>query len=384
MGYGDTIEGTCAPEFARVRETLAKNLDDDLETGVSVAVVLDGEPVVDLWGGHADAARSQPWKRDTIVNLYSTTKGPTAVCAHVLADRGELDLDAPVATYWPEFAAKGKETLPVRWLLSHQAGLSGLEEPRTNPDFYDWDLITSALAAQEPWWEPGTKSGYHAMTYGFLVGEVVRRISGRSLGTFFRDEVAGPLGLDLHIGLADEHHARVSDLIPPPPGRDSAGAVGNLNDIARRTMSNPPPERSGRFPANTAEWRRAEIPAANGHGNARSIARLYAPLARGGELDGVRILSAQAIERAATPQVAGRDLVLGVGTTWGLGFVINGPSTLYGPEPTTFGHSGYGGSFGFADRTRRLSMGYAMNRMGANLVGDPRTLSLIAAVYGSL
>jgi CubicO group peptidase (beta-lactamase class C family) len=377
-----SLQGTCDPRFERVREQLAASFADDLETGASVAVAVGGRPVVDLWGGFADEVRRQPWQAGTIVNVYSTTKAMTALCAHLLVDRGLLDLDAPVARYWPAFAQAGKERVLVRQLLCHTAGLPGVRRDFSLAELCDWDAAVSALAAETPWWEPGTAHGYHALTFGHLVGEVVRRIARKSLGAFFRDEVARPLGADFHIGLAAEHDARVADLIPPPPHSDYERLIAaDPRGLVARALANPPAEpRQTRL----ALWRRAEIPAANGHGNARSIARVYAALAGGGTLDGVTLCEADTLERAATAQASGVDLVLQFPIHWGLGFAVNADETLYGPNPRAFGHSGFGGSFGFADPDAGVAVGYAMNRMGASLVGEPRGAALIAAVYDCL
>ena len=276
--------GTCADRFSGVRETLEESLEAH-DVGASVTVYLDGEPVVDLWGGYADAARTTPWQHDSILNTWSTTKTMTALCALILADRGDLDLTAPVARYWPEFAAAGKQDVEVRHLLSHTAGLPTWDEPMTVADLYDWPKATARLAAQAPRWEPGTQAGYHAVTQGYLVGEVVRRVTGVSLGTFFAREVAGPLGADFHIGLPAEHDGRVIPVIPPPQGEAEA---------APRGRGNPPIDPAD---ANTVAWRRAEIPAAGGHGNARSVGAVQSVLACGGTARGVRLLSPEGCER---------------------------------------------------------------------------------------
>ena len=377
-----SIHGSCDARFEAVREAFAQNLARDLEHGASVAVTVDGRVVVDLWGGFADAARTRPWERDTIVNVYSTTKGLTALCAHLLAERGALELDAPVARYWPEFGQAGKQRVLVRHLLCHQAGLAGLRRDLPVEDLYDWDTTTRALAAEPPWWEPGTAHGYHALTFGHLVGEVVRRISGRSLGCFFRDEVARPLAADLHIGLPAEHDARVAELVPPPVDPlFQATLARDPKSLLARALANPPAD--PRLAA-TRAWRGAEIPAANGHGNARSIARLYAALARGGTLEGVTLCRPETLERASMVAASGPDLVLQMAMDWGLGYVVNAAKSIYGPNPRSYGHTGYGGSFGFADPDARLAVGYAMNRMAATLAGEPRGAALIAAVYDSL
>jgi CubicO group peptidase (beta-lactamase class C family) len=377
------IHGDCSPRFAAVREAFASNFEAGREVGASFAATLEGEPVVDLWAGHTDAGRTRPWQRDTIVNVYSTTKAMTAVSAHLLADRGLLDLDAPVARYWPEFALNGKEKLPVRYLLSHQAGLAALREPLPLEALFDWDRMVHILAGEKPWWPPGTANGYHALTYGHLVGEVVRRIGGRSLGTFFREEVARPLGADFHIGLPATEDERVGDLVPPTAAETaSAGVVAaDPESLAAKVLSNPPlrPETGNR-----TDWRRAEIPAANGHGNARSVARVMAALACGGELDGVRLMSERTLARAIEQQAYGKDLVLGFTMRWGLGFMLTSQELPLGPNPRIFGHGGWGGSLGFADLDARLSWAYVMNKMSPGTAGDTRAFGILPALYGAL
>ena len=382
------VHGICDVRFERVREALGENFTKHGEVGASLAVMVDGRMIVDVWAGHADAERMRPWERDTIVNAWSTTKGIVATCAHRLADQGRLDLDAPVAKYWPEFAQAGKAEIPVRYLLSHQAGLPAIRKPLPLGAAFDWDMMTTALAEEEPWWEPGTKHGYHAFTYGWLIGEVIRRITGQSLGTYFRKEVAEPLGLDFHIGLGAEHDARTAEISAdlPQPG-DTNFVIEMLQDpesMAFKVLANPP-DLFQPGVVNTREWRAAEIPAANGHGNARAIARLYGALARGGELDGVRILSPEAIERATVEQASGKDEVLGLNLRTALGFVLTSADATMGPNPRAFGHSGAGGSLGFADPDAKLGFGYAMNRMiQENTLNDPRWGPMIDAVYASL
>ena len=382
------IHGICDEKFTRVRDALAENFATHGEVGAALAVMVDGEMVVDLWAGHADAAQSRAWERDTLVNVYSTTKGMTALCAHRLVERGLLDLDAPVARYWPEFAQGGKGELPVRYLLSHRAGLPALSEPLPPGSLYNWEVMTSALAKQEPWWEPGTKHGYHALTYGWLVGEVVRRISRKSLGTFFRDEVAEPLGLDFHIGLASNHDGRTAEVIPPVEADLEGGFLSAIlsdpESMSYKSFSLTE-EPIDLEQANTPEWRAAEIPAANGHGSARAVARVYGVLARGGELEDVRVLGASAIERAIVEQSDGLDAVLLLPSRFGMGFMLTQPELQLGPNEHAFGHSGLGGSLGFADPDAKLGFGYTMNKMivSADLV-DPRWPAMFDAVYGSL
>ena len=378
------VRGECAPRFVAVREAFEKSFAAGEEVGASFAAYLDGEPVVDLWGGHRDAAHEQSWERDTLVNVFSTTKAMAAVSLHVLADRGKLDLDAPVARYWPEFAQAGKAALPVRYLLSHRAGLAALRRRLPTEALWDWKRMTDALAAEAPWWEPGTANGYHAMTYGFLVGEVLRRIDGRTLGTFFRDEVAGPLDADFHIGLPAAEDARVAQMVPPSAAEmAAAGAAAQPapGSLLAKVMGNPPlaPET-----ANRAEWRRAEIPAANGHGNARSVARAMAALACGGALGGVRLLGSEALARATREECHGPDLVLGVPMRWGQGFMLASETLPLSPTGRAFGHGGWGGSLGIADPEARLSWAYVMNKMSAGTLGDPRAFRLAQALYAGL
>jgi len=382
MTDGHKIEGECSARFVAVREAFTENFAAGREVGASFAATVHGEVVVDLWGGHADAAHSRPWERDTIVNVFSTTKAMTALCAHVLVDRGQLDLDVPVARYWPEFAQNGKHKMPVRWLLSHTAGLAAIREALPVDAFYDWPRMTTALAAEKPWWEPGTQSGYHALTFGYLVGELVRRISGKSPGRFFRDEVAQPLQLDFHIGLPLAEDGRVADMVPPAAEETAAAGVSIEPDsLLAKVMGNPPlaPEQ-----ANTSAWRRAEIPAANGHGNARSVARAMAALACGGQLGGVRVLSEATLLRAIEEQTYGPDLVLGTRMRWANGFMLSSAEMPLGPNPRTFGHGGWGGSLGFADLDARVSWAYVMNKMSPGTTGDTRAFGLLMALYAAL
>ncbi|WP_326772171.1 serine hydrolase domain-containing protein [Streptomyces sp. NBC_01445] len=381
------IQGHCDARFDAVRATFEENFDERGELGAAFTVLIDGAPVVDLWGGWADAARTRAWERDTVVNVWSTTKGPTALCAHILIDHGLLDLDAPVATYWPEFAAAGKDGVLVRHLLSHRAGLAGLREPHSLEQLFDWELTTSRLAAQEPWWEPGTVSGYHALTYGFLVGEVVRRVSGLLPGAFLEREVTGPLGIDFTIGLPDKESGRAAEMVHPRAQADSeqTAIFAQLAPAALAALTNPI---AGASEANTAAWRAAEIPAANGHGTARAVAALYGIVAGKGRSGDHQVLSPEAAERIREGQGSCRDLVLGAGftheTELGLGLWLSGPNGSYGPNPRAVGHDGFGGSFGSADPESGVAMGYVMNRMGPHIADDPRKMALISAVYDAL
>jgi len=382
------IEGTCDPEFDRVKDAFAENFEKRNEVGAAAAVMLDGKSVVDIWAGHADKAKTRPWTRDTLVNVYSTTKGVTAICAHRLADKGLLDIDAPVAKYWPEFAQAGKDKLPVRFLLSHRAGLPAVRKLLDDDALFSWDTMTSALAEQEPWWEPGARHGYHALTFGFLVGEVIRRITGKTPGLYLRDEIAGPLGLDFHIGLDAKHDARTADMIAaPPPGPGELNIFAEMmkdpESVGARAFMNPPVMAKPGL-VNSRQWRAAEIPAANGHGTARSLARLYGALARGGELDGVRVMSKDQIAQCSLEQSNGPDAVVINNTRFSLGFMMSQPGASLGPNPKSFGHPGAGGSLGYADPEAKIGFGYTMNKMGTSLLIDPRATALIDALYASL
>lgn len=371
------VRGAWDERFAGVRDVFASNLERGLDVGASVAVVQNGKTLVDIWGGYADEARTRPWERDTIVNVWSTTKTMTALCALILADRGELDLHAPVRRYWPEFAANGKEAVEVRHLLGHTAGLSGWQDPMKPEDLYDWEIATSRLAAQAPWWEPGTASGYHALTQGYLVGEVIRRIVGDTVGTFFAKEVAGPLGADFHIGLGDEDFDRVANVIPPPP----LDVAIDPTSIPFRTLGNPPLSAPQSWePA----WRRAEIPAAGGHGNARSVAAVQAVLACGGEVNGNRLLSQQGCRAVFEQQSDGTDLVLGVPLRFGMGYGLLTPELPLSPNQNVCFWGGWGGSLILVDQDARLTVAYMMNRMGEGTLGDERGVGLVMATYAAL
>lgn len=388
MAVNPMIQGQCDPRFERVRKTFAENFDQRGELGATVAVTIDGRPVLDLWGGHLDLARSKPWQRDMIVNVWSTTKGLTAICAHRLAGEGRLDFDAPVAKYWPEFAQGGKADIPVSYLLSHKAGLAAIRAPLKNEDIFNWELVTRELARQEPWWTPGTRHGYHAITFGWLVGEVVRRITGKSLGTYFRDEIAGPLGMDAFIGVDASLDPRVAEIFPAPPpapGQPNpmAEMVKDPESVSAKALMNPP-NTLLTTTTNSRAWRAAEIPGANGHANARALARVYGALARGGEVDHLRVMNQSELPRCYTEQSNGKDAVLGFTTRFSLGFMMSLPGSPLGPNPRSFGHPGAGGSLGFADPDTKIGFGYAMNQMGSGMLLDPRAAALIDAVYASL
>ena len=372
-------EGFCAPQFERVRDAFVANFNEGSELGASVAITRDGAPVVDLWAGDA-VQGGAPWQQGTIVNVYSTTKTMAALCVLMLADRGALDLDAPVARYWPEFAQNGKDGVLVRHVMSHSAGLSGFDPPLASvTDLYDREAIVRRLAAQKPWWTPGDGSGYHAITQGFLQGEIVRRVTGKTLGAFFREEVAQPLGADFHIGLAPEHDARVAELVPPPVGLDAT--PGDPASVGVRTMKSC--ALTG-FEPRTPGWRRAEIPAAGGVGNARSVARVHAALACGGAVDGVRLLSEAGVRRALEEQTNGVDRVLNAPVRFGMGFGLPHPSIPLSPNPNVIYWGGWGGSLAIIDLDARVSIAYAMNRMAPGVMGDLRGAMIVLAAYKAL
>ena len=316
-----TIHGKCDERFTAMRELLSGNIDSGADLGASVAVTLDGQLVVDMWGGWADTEKTKPWAENTITNVWSSTKTMTYLSALVLVDRGELDPFAKVSKYWPEFAQNGKADIEVRHLMSHTSGVSGWAQPVVVEDLYDWEKSTSMLARQEPWWEPGTASGYHALNQGHLVGEVIRRITGLKLGEFFKREIADPMKADFHIGLPESEFGRVSNVVPPPP-LDMGGAAMDPNSVAFKTFTGPAPDAAVAW---TPAWRKADIGAANGHGNARSLARLQALVACGGEVDGVRLLSPKTCDLIFTPQSEGIDLVIGVPAKFGIGYGLATP-----------------------------------------------------------
>ena len=373
------VHGTCDPAFEGVRAAVAANLDQGKDVGACAAVTVDGKLVADVWGGFQDAAQATPWAEDTIINVWSTTKTMAALSMLVLADRGELDVDAPVATYWPEFKASGKENIAVRHLMSHTAGLSGWEEPMVAADLYDWEKATSLLAAQAPWWEPGTASGYHAITQGYLEGEVLRRITGQTIGAFFASEIAAPLGADFHIGLAAEHDARVARVIPPPPLAALAEGM-DPTSVALRTFANPPLSAEQSW---DEAWRRAEIPAANGTGNARSVAIAQSALACGGTVNGKQLLSEETCELVFREQCNGTDLVLGAPLRHGIGYGLPG-ELIPLPNPRTCFWGGWGGSLCIVDLDARMTVAFVMNRMGEGTLGDDRSIGILLAAYGGL
>jgi CubicO group peptidase (beta-lactamase class C family) len=383
------VNGEVAPGFERVREAFGRNFEHGGDVGAALCVYRHGRKVADLWGGVADSGTGREWTRDTLQLVYSATKAATATCAHLLAQRGELDLDQPVASYWPEFGAAGKADIPVRWLLSHQAGLPVIDHPIPLADLLAWDPMAAALAAQRPAWAPGTAHGYHGRTFGWLVGEVIRRVSGRSVGRFFAEEIAGPAGLDFFIGLPGSERGRVSRMvIDDPPGPESVAAIPveqvpeqfrpllaaftDPQSLMNRAFALSVPDIDFNDPAAQA----AEIPSSNGICTADGLARLYAGLT--GEVDGVRILDAGTTAAATAEQAAGTDQVLLVPSRFASGFMLPTDESPLG-GPASFGHPGRGGSLGFADPDSGIAFGYVVSHIRQDL-NDNRAASLVNAV----
>lgn len=375
------IGGECDARFVRVREAFIENFTKHGERGGAVTIALGGKPVVDLWGGWADVARTKPWSQDTLVNVFSVGKALNAIAVLRLVEQERIELDQPIARLWPEFAANGKDGITVRTALCHQAGLPALREALPDDAMLDWNVITDALANERPWWEPGTAHGYHVNTYGFLTGEIVRRASGKTIGRFLRDEVCEPLNADFHIGLAASEHARVAEFLWP--GSPSKPEFADDFEWMRWNAYWNPQGFSGGKWVNTKEWREAEVPSTNGHAHARSIARIYSALAANGSIEGVTVLSKEMLQEATRAHSVGTDLISQRPIHFGLGFQLTIPERPLGPNPHSFGHFGAGGSLGFCDPDTSLSFGYVTNDMGPRWQ-NPRNSGLIRAVYESL
>lgn len=374
------VHGTVDERFSGVRDALAAQLEDD-ELGAAIAVDVDGETVVDVWGGWRDEDRTTPWTRDTLVNVWSTTKTVTALAVLTLADRGRLDVHAPVAEYWPDFAANGKHDVRVRHLMAHTSGVAGWDPPFAVEDMYDWDGAVARLAAQAPWWEPGTASGYHAQNQGHLLGELVRRVDGRSLRQYVADELAGPLGADLQIGARPEDEDRIAPVVPPPPLPIDLEALDPASPMVR-CFTGPVADASR---ANTPEWRAADMGAVNGHATARGVLDVMRVVSLGGEAGGVRLLSEETVDLAFEVQADGVDLVLGVPFRMGIGFGLSPSAAVpYLPPGRVAFWGGWGGSMIVMDRDRRVTTSYVMNRMAPGIVGSPRAAAYLDAVYAAL
>jgi len=381
------LGGTCAPRFASVRRAFEENFTAGAEVGAAVAVWVDGELVVNLWGGHADARRRRLWREDTLASIFSGTKGLTSTCMHLLADRGEIDLDAPVARYWPEFGQAGKEEITVAAVLSHRSGVIGPANPLHWRAVTDWDLVCEQLAATEPWWQPGTAQGYHMVSFGFILGEVVRRVTGRTIGQYLRSEIAEPMGIDVHIGLAPAEHRRCAEMINKPHSRDvltEGQAPTHPKSIEQHrlaalavAMGFVPDDELGSH--DLERWRSCEFPGTNAHVSALGLAGFYNGLAQ------EKLLSREQMESARMCRGGfDTDLVLGPRVAdhgWGLGYMLN-QRGVAGPNPSSFGHGGSGGSYGFVDLEHRIGYGYVMNHFDATQCNaDPRSRSLSDEVY---
>nr|MDO8085104.1 serine hydrolase domain-containing protein [Candidatus Sigynarchaeum springense] len=387
---GIDVRGTCDERFDLVKETFARHFFTGEDVGASFAVFLDGKPVVDIWAGFADAAKTRPWEKDTLVCVFSSTKVMAAICVHVLADRGLVDYDAPVAKYWPGFARAGKENVLVRHILSHTSGVSTYPEQVTIEELANWEKMVDLVERQPPLWPPGTAIGYEMTSFSFLVGELVRRVSGKSIGTFFRDEIARPLGADFHIGTPETEFPRLAELIAPR----RCTMFGLVNsDFLFRLLGKPTAIQIARNPKIPVEliktlhreprWQKAELPSSNGNGNARSMAKIGAMIACDGELNGKRLLSTETIKETATSQFNGKGYLIANGSM-GLGWAINTLKMADGTIPLAIGWGGLGGSFCTIDLDNHMSFAYAMNKMNLSLLPDRRKGRLVNAVYSSL
>ena len=372
------IHGECDPQFSKVKETFEKLYQEDREIGSCFAVYKDGNPLVNLWGGFQDKDKTKPWQKDNLVTVYSTTKGVAAFCIALAMEKGLLKYEEKVSTYWPEFASNGKKDITIGMLMSHQAGICS-PETRNVDDYYNQNLMAEKLAGMTPIWEPGTASGYHSMTFGWLTSELILRVTGKSLGTFFREEVGDRHEIDFFIGLPESEDHRVAELIP-------FDIVRNENSEQQVELTDA--QKSQRNSAgtldiqNTKEWRQAEIPSANGQGNAGGLAKLYSLIVP--EDNGLKLLKDDTVNQMTTMQIEGRDLVLAVQVRWGVGFILNKHKIIYGPIEGAFGHSGYGGSCAFGDPVNKIGVSYVMNRMLDNFNADGRSIELINATYDCL
>jgi CubicO group peptidase (beta-lactamase class C family) len=375
------VHGHCDDSFDKVRAALADNIASGEEVGACIAIDIDGESVVDIWGGFADAARTAAWTKDTIVNVWSSTKTVTSLAALMVIDRGLIEPTAPVAAYWPEFAVNGKQDIEIRHILSHTSGVSGWDLPFATEDMYDWDKSIAALAAQAPWWEPGTASGYHAHNQGHLIGEVIRRVTGCTLKEFVRDEIAAPLGADFQIGATPADYGRIAEIIAPPPLELPLDLLPEDSPM-RKTFSGPPPNAEA---ANTPAWRDADIGALNGHGNARSLAAIQSAISLGGKARGVQLLKPETVEMIFDEQANGADLVIPAPLRWGIGYGLAKTDALpYVPDEKICFWGGWGGSMVLMCPDRRATIAYVMNKMGPGILGSERTATYATLIFDAL
>ncbi|KAJ4249860.1 hypothetical protein NW762_012203 [Fusarium torreyae] len=379
------VEGTCEPNFKGVRELLSKRVSEGAEVGASIVVNIHGHNVVDIWGGYFDESRTRRWERDTIVNVFSTTKTITSLAAHVLIDRGIISPYEKVATYWPEFAVNSKQDIEIRHIISHTSEVAGWDQPVTLADICNFDKAVSLLAAQAPWWAPGTASGYHSFTHGFLIGQVMRKVTGKTMKEFIRDEISGPLGADFQLGVAESDLHRVSNLIPwvvapSMSNRSNSSSTSSLDSISTRVMGNPvfSPEM-----ANTALWRNAELGASNGHGNARSIARILSAISLGGHVDGKQYLKPETIDLIFQQMSNGTDLVTNMPTRFGIGFGLTGEGAMptWLPQGRICFWTGLGGSAAIMDLDRKMTIVYVMNKLYPVGQGSDLTVEYVKEIY---
>ena len=373
------IHGECDPQFSKVKETFEKLYQEDREIGSCFAVYKDGNPLVELWGGFQDKDKTKPWQKDNLVTVYSTTKGVAAFCIALAMEKGLLKYEEKVSTYWPEFASNGKEDITLGMLMSHQAGICS-PETRNVDDYYNQNLMAEKLAGMTPIWEPGTASGYHSMTFGWLTSELILRVTGKSLGTYFREEVGDQHEIDFFIGLPESEDHRVAELVPFEIVRNENSEQQKIElTEAQKSQRNS----AGTLDIqNTKAWRQAEIPSANGQGNARGLAKFYSLIVP--EDNSLKLLKDDTVNQMTTMQIEGRDLVLAVQVRWGVGFILNKHKVIYGPIESAFGHSGYGGSCAFGDPENKIGVSYVMNRMLDNFNADGRSIELINATYNCL
>ncbi len=373
------IHGEVAPGFENIREVFEQSFEEGGEIGASFSVARDGEFLVDLWGGYADRARTKPWERDTLPNVWSTTKGMASLCCALLVDRGLMSYTDKITKIWPEFGVHGKDQLTIGQVLSHQAGLCGFVEETPVNDLYDQNLVADRLANQKPIWEPGSRSGYHAITHGFLAAEIAKRVTEKTIGAFFQDEIGDPWEIDFYIGLPEEEEHRIAEMIEAPNAEALAGE--DQNSSQKLAFGNPAP--SPLLP-NERAWRAAEIPAAGGRGSACALAKIYDVLANGGAQNNRRLISEDAIAKMTATQIQNEDAVLGFEMRWGAGFMGNPQGLLYGPNEESYGHAGWGGSYGMADPKTGIGVGYTMNQMAAEIAGSSRGMALHGATYAAL
>jgi len=371
------IKGQCEDRFKSVRDLFEELHDSKREKGSSFSVYKNGEAIIDIWSGYSDADETKLWERNSLATVWSTTKGVAAITCALAVERGLLDYSEKVSHYWPEFSVNGKEDITVEMLLSHQAGICGAQTNEVN-DFYDQELMASKLANMKPIWEPGTASGYHSMTFGWLTTELIKRVTGKTLGVYFREEIGNDRDIDFYIGLPESEENRVAEMIPFSKEENIQNENAEPNDAQKASGSGPNLLR----PQNTRAWRAAEIPSANGQGSACGLAKLYSLVVPSDP--SLKILKDSTVDEMTRSRIEGRDMVLGVVTRWAAGFIMNKHKVIYGPVEESFGHSGFGGSCAFGDPKNKLGISYVMNKMKNNAAGDGRSITLINETYKCL